>query len=327
MKSLKLSVAMNGSKWGKKPCLINPHGLPDLPCSVAEAISDTAACYALGARQFHIHSRGQDDEHVADKLWYEKYMSCFRQRFHDASICLATSRSGEVIDQIDRREQTLRTTWHKDECALLASAEEARLACLEQADQSLLPDFVTGFTATEVRIYDDTADIGHVISAQQSAVTHLFYNQLTNQLKTLKVKQELEITTSCSIDIIEKLQEENLLRTPVRIVFLPEFTPSLSGWTWDEMGKLVTRARKIIKKTGYDGDIVMGVILRPGTPDLEALRRYWLKFSVEHPEINTVRIGLEDCPVLFGKPTTNASLTKLTCTLLREFGAEITPLV
>ncbi|MCC8367507.1 3-keto-5-aminohexanoate cleavage protein [Xenorhabdus sp. PB61.4] len=325
MKSLKLSVAMNGSKWGKKPNILNSQALPDFPCSVEEALRDTKACYALGVRQFHVHSIGSNGEHVADRLWYRNYMSSFRQYFHDASICLATSRSGQVTDQIIQKEKKLRIAGYSDEYRLLAFAETARLACLE-SDASLLPDFVTGFTATEVRMYDDSTDIGHVTSAQSPAVTHLFYDQLTQKLKELKVKQEIEITTSDSIDIIEKIQNEQLLRTPIRIIILPEFTSSLSGWSWNEMETLVNKAERIIKKTGYYGDIVMGAILRPNTPNLEILRRHWLKFAVENPKISTVRIGIEDCPVLFDKPTSNESLVKVTCELLNEFGGEILPL-
>lgn len=325
MKRLKLSVALNGSKWGKGPSVLAPKGVPDLPCSVEEALQDTAVCYRLGARQFHVHSRAPGDLHVADAAWYRKFTSSFRQQFPDASLCLATSRSGEVINQISHRESILRQSGCVDECKLLAEAEKIRLACIEP-ETPFLPDYVTGFTATEVRMFDEDTDIGHVSSAQSPAVTHMFYDELTKQLHSLNIGQEIEITTRDSMDIVEKIQAEQLIRTHVRLVLLPEFTPSLSGCSRYDMSELVLRARRVIDKTGHEGDIVMGVILRPGTPHLEDIRRDWIAFAVDNPLITALRIGLEDCPVLYEQPATNESLTHSACHLINEYGGEITPL-
>jgi len=319
-KQLHLYIASIGSKWRRDVSAAVPLGLPALPYRVDEALDDAAACHALGARFFHVHSRGEHGEHLADASWYKAFARTFRQRFPDARICFATSRSGEVIDQIRSKEAELRE--RLDETDARLEAEGVRLACVASDDPAELPDLLTAFTATEVRIYAEEAEIGHVAEARDARITRDFYHRLVAAATAKHVLQEIEITTPQSIDVIERLQQEAFLRAPVSIVLLPGFTRSFP-FVPDQLAEIVRRARRVIDRNSGGGMLTLGRVLPPSTPDADGERERFVRFAVEHPHIDAIRIGLEDGPYLDGKPASNREIVLRTSALIERFGGAI----
>ncbi|MBZ5795911.1 3-keto-5-aminohexanoate cleavage protein [Burkholderia contaminans] len=319
-KQLHLYIASIGSKWRRDASAVVPHGLPALPYTVDEALEDVAACHALGARFFHVHSRGENGEHVADPAWYQAFAREFRRRFPDARICFATSRSGEVIDQIRAKESVLRE--QLDEADARLDAEGVRLACVASDDPVELPDLLTAFTATEVRIYAEDAEIGHVAEARSARITRDFYHRLVAVATAKRVLQEIEITTPQSIDVIERLQHESFLRAPVSIVLLPGFTRSFP-FVPEQLAEIVRRAHRVIERNEGGGMLTLGCVLPPATPGADGERERFVRFAVEHPHIDAIRIGLEDAPYLDGKPASNREIVLRTLALIERSGGTI----
>ncbi|RKP46068.1 3-keto-5-aminohexanoate cleavage protein [Trinickia fusca] len=319
-KQLHLYIASIGSKWRRDASATVPLGLPALPYSVDEALDDVAACHDLGARFFHVHSRGANGEHIADAAWYQAFARAFRGRFPDARICFATSRSGEVSDQIRARENELRERLGEMDAKL--DAEGVRLACLASDDAVELPDLLTAFTATEVRIYAEAAEIGHVAEARSSRITRDFYHRLVAVATAKRVLQEIEITTPESIDVVERLQQEAFLRGPVSIVLLPGFTRSFP-FVPEQLAEIARRARRVIDRNEGGGMLTLGRVLLPTTPDADEERERFVRFAVEHPHIDAIRVGLEDAPYLDGKPASNREIVLRTIASIERFGGAV----
>lgn len=320
-RKLHLYLASIGSKWRRDVSRTVPLGLPTLPYTVNEALEDAAACYELGVRFFHVHSRGLDGAHIADANWYRAFATAFRERFPGARVCFATSRSGEVSKQI-RLMQAQLIEQGLDAATAELDAEGVRLACVASDVDVELPDLLTAFTATEVRIYANEAEIGHVAEARGADVTREFYRRLVAVASVKQVMQEIEITTPQSIDVIERLQREGCLHGPISVVLLPGFTRSFP-FEARQIGEIVRRARGVIDRNPNGGMLTLGRVLLPELSQADDQRDRFVRFAIEQPAIDAIRVGLEDAPYLNGKPATNREIVLNTRERIERFGGAV----
>lgn len=319
-KELLLCAAMIGSKYVKKPSQFAPEGVPKISYTVEETLAEFVECYKAGVRFVHVHSRGSDGEHIANPMWYQSFAQQMRSQYPDVKICFATSRSGEVMHQIEAKYQSLIPQLPEIEARI--ESEMVRAACLDANEAHLLPHFLTAFTSTEVRMDDENADIGHVGGAQDSNVIKAFVNKITNLANKKNVCHEIEITTLNSINIIENLQKAAVFSTPISIVILPGFTKNFQ-FVPEVLDEVIYKAHLIIKANAGRGFITLGRILNPDLADIEDKRVEFIQYAINNPFIHAIRVGIEDGPYWNNKPSSNFEIVEKSAKLIQAFGGNV----
>lgn len=318
-RDLALYVALNGSRYSKAASNYAPQGVPYLPCTIEEIINDVKECFAAGVRLVHMHSRNRSGEHRADAKWYQRVSAILKMQYPEVKFCFATSRAGEVMGQIHDKYVLLSDLLSETDARV--ESEMLRLACLESTVNEELPHFLTAFTATEVRMSDAAADIGHIQDAQSPEVTKRFVEKTLELSKKKKVCHELEITTLGSIDIIESLQKKLGFSTPLSIVVLPGFTKEFQ-FSPSILDGILQRARQVIKNAG-EGFITLGRILPPCTENLESKRFECIEYALHHPCVDAIRVGIEDAPYWDREPSTNLELVMRTINYVMKLNGNI----
>ena len=313
-KKILIYVAINGSRYSRSPSIYAPQGVPDIPYTSEEAQRNVAECYELGARLFHVHSRAVTGEHIIDPGWYRQFITPLREKYKDLKCCFATSRSGEAMEQIKMKYQQLKNQMPFHEARV--KSELLRLGCIDAN-----PDMITAFTATEVRMGNATADIGHVTDAQPPLVIKDFFQKTISTSLKNNIKHEFEITTHDSVDMIEDLQKSMTFSNPISIVILPGFTSKFQFDT-SLLDEITLRLKKIIEKAG-GGFITLGRILHPNGLNTELKRQELIYYSYRNPYIDAIRVGIEDGPYWSDTPSTNADLVRKTIKSLKEIGGSI----
>lgn len=319
-KNLLLYLAVNGSRYSKEPSKYASKGVPGLPCTVEEVVNDVKVCAQAGVRLVHAHSRGPLGEHQADSYWYSKLSKKLRSECPQVLFCFATSRAGKVSIQINERYEKLCNILNEKEARL--QSEALRLACLEGTEARQLPHFLTAFTATEVRMEDNAADIGHVHDTQSPEIIKMFLERVFEFAKTKNVYLEFEITTLKSIHLVEKLQSEMSFTSPISLVILPGFTADFS-FSQTNLNNILPKARKIVESAG-GGIITLGRVIHPFCHDVENKRNELIQYAVEHRDVDAIRVGIEDAPYWNESPSTNLELTLQTIEKIRKYKGEIT---
>lgn len=78
---------------------------PAVPISPAEVAADAIQCYDAGARIFHIHARGADEEPRFEREYYAEMISAIRASIPGAVICVTTS--GREFREFEQRSDSL----------------------------------------------------------------------------------------------------------------------------------------------------------------------------------------------------------------------------
>jgi len=77
-----------------------------VPVTPEEVVADAVRCYAEGARIFHIHARGADQEPTYEREYYATMTRGIRAAVPDAVICVTTS--GRRYRTFEQRSDSLR---------------------------------------------------------------------------------------------------------------------------------------------------------------------------------------------------------------------------
>lgn len=319
-KNLILYAAINGSRYQRESSNFAPLGVPFIPYTVEEALDNVKHCYEAGVRLVHVHSRSDSGEHKTDPKWYQTFSQVLRSQYPDVKFCFATSRSGEVMQQIKAKYISL--VGNMPEKDARVESEMIRTACLKANNGESLPHLLTAFTATEVRMHDESADIGHVTDSQSSTIVREFFERLTTQANAKNVCHEIEITTKNSIDIVENLQEKIKFSKPISIIILPGFTKDFQ-FESAFLDKVIKKARNIIERNFGKGFVTLGRILNPLAANIESKRIETIEYAVNNPDINAIRIGIEDGPYWDKEPSTNAELATKTLSHIKKSGGDI----
>lgn len=319
-KNLILYAAINGSRYQRESSKLAPLGVPFIPYTVKEALDNVKQCYEAGIRLVHVHSRSDSGEHKVDLQWYQIFSKTIRSQYPDLKFCFATSRSGEVMEQIKAEYISLIENMSEKDARI--QSEMVRAAYLKANNKEDLPHLLTAFTATEVRMHDDNADIGHVTESQNSIIVREFFERLITHANAKNVCHEIEITTKNSIDIIENLQDKIKFSAPISIILLPGFTKDFQ-FEPDFLDNVIKKARTIIEKNFGKGFISLGRILNPLTENIEAKRIEAIEYAINNPDVNAFRIGIEDGPYWDKNPSTNAELAINTTFHIKKMGGDI----
>ncbi|GEM_PF-4597454 len=318
-KPLLIYAALTGSKYSKESNQHAPQGVPTIPYSYEEALEDAKECYRLGARLIHVHSRGNNGEHLMDTKWYSKFGQQIRKLYPDISLCFATSRTGHVAKQIGKRLQALLNSGMPEMEAFI-NAEFERIAYLETDNITSLPDYITAFTATEVKMLDNTLETGHVNDVESPEKTRQFFETLISETNKRGIKQEIEITTLNSLDLIEKTEYSTHWGQKPSIVFLPGFT-KFFPFSTETLDNMILRAKRWLDQIG-GGLITLGRVLSHNDDSISARQEY-IKYSLHNPHINAIRVGIEDSPFWGNQILSNPQLVLQTAQLIKEYGGDI----
>ncbi len=317
--SLQLYTAMSGSRFTKIPNAYAPIGVPTIPYTVNEALVDAKECYKLGVRLMHVHSRGNLGEHVMDPEWYYEFGNQIRSQCPEVKLCFASSRAGQVAETIrNRQQQLLKLGYSKEEATVKAEFE--RVGYLETKDASLYPEYITAFTATEVKMLDNNLETGHVSETQSPHETRQFFENLLTYTNSLRVKQEIEITTANSLDILDKFELKAQWNKQPSVVFLPGFTRSFP-FSPTILNHLLPRARQWLDRMG-GGLITLGRIISAGEDSILA-RQEHVEYAINNPYVDAIRIGIEDSPFYGSHVLSNPEIVKNTVQLIEQLGGKI----
>jgi uncharacterized protein (DUF849 family) len=318
-RSILIYAALTGSRYTREPNQYAPYGVPEIPYTYEEAFSDAEKCYQQGARLIHVHSRGCKGEHLVDSDWYHNFVRCIRNSYSDIRLCLATSRAGEVAQEIKKHYvDLLEKGMGKEEAAL--HAEFRRVAYLNKLGNTMLPDYVTAFTATEVKMLNNELETGHVNDITSKKTTRQFFKALIKETNEKNVKQEIEITTQDSLELLEKEEHNVTWGKEPSIVFLPGFTRSFP-FSIKTLDSMIARAREWLDQRG-GGLISLGRILSYNE-NTDFSRHEHIRYTVQNPHIDAIRIGIEDGPFWGERTLSNSQLVQKTYELIKEYGGDI----
>src|SRR5262245_13430368 len=78
---------------------------PNVPITAEEIADDVRRCFDAGARVFHIHARGQDQQPVYQKEVFAEIIQKIKQNVPAAIICVTTS--GRLYRSFEERSDVL----------------------------------------------------------------------------------------------------------------------------------------------------------------------------------------------------------------------------
>lgn len=320
--SLQIYAAITGSKFSRKPNSHAPQGIPGIPYTSAECIDDVIACYQLGAQLIHIHSRSNTGQHTMIPLWYYKFSNIVRKHCPNITLCFATSRAGQVAKQIRHRHRNLIGEGFTYQEASL-QAEFERVGYLKTDDSSLWPDYITAFTATEVKLICNELETGHVNDVLSSDETSHFFKHLLAYTNQKKIKHEIEITTPESINIFNLTEYKALWSEKPSIVILPGFTRSFH-FSPETLDVIISKSRRWLNSIG-GGHITLGRVVSSNEDSI--LARYeHVKYALNNPDIDAIRVGIEDGPFFGKRILSNSQLILKTTQIISELGGNISAL-
>lgn len=162
---------------------------PALPVTPSEIAADVARCYKAGARVFHIHARGDDEEpHYAKEIFAESVRQ-IKTQVPEAIICVTTS--GRLYKEFEQRSASLELDGDlKPELASLtlgslnfpkqASVNEPEMIqrlALRMAERGIVP---------ELEIFDfGMLDYAHYLIGRKILKPPFVFNLLLGSLGTV----------------------------------------------------------------------------------------------------------------------------------------------
>lgn len=317
---LGISVALNGAVTKR---FQNPF-LPILP---AEAVHDAVASWKEGAVLVHAHQREPySGEQFGDLKWCREFHAGLKAAVPEMVESQATSRRGLVAKQIDSANAALRMMKQWVGIDDLLQSEMIRGLAIDAE-----PDLGTLFTALETKLGGNAQD-SDIAAASYAGDTHTsfsdpvlierYYDALLSKMIEKGIVPEYEITTSAAMPTIEKLIRNGKCAERIHLIFLFGFSAKLEI-SADEFASSMDWAQRI--RSIHNGPVIVsvGAVIPPhvsagseraisdaitaGTHDY--LELFDWAFHSNVPDL--VRVGLEDCPLHWGKHVTNSELVRL----------------
>jgi hypothetical protein len=333
-----LSLATTGPSY-------SPNSFPSIPTEIDDVLLDTNRAYDLGFRFFHHHARNPETGLQFSNLKYNEIL--FRETKRNnpgALVGGATSRKGEVELQIDQRARHLRkrcggqislADLARIEVAVRAAAVEAR------------PDRITTFTPTELKLTnciseEDLAETAKGYSEltrrewSNPEVMRQYYRALRSRCVELGVAEELELTTDLAFPVIERIADDPTLGLPrnLFVLFLFGYSSRLpiNRSCFD---RALAWVDSLESRAGIRIHVTVGAAIPPhlaveterrrnqALPQGKHDIREVFEWVAESKRVDSFRVGLEDVPVMWGRPTNNIELAIHARELCSEFGIEV----
>jgi uncharacterized protein (DUF849 family) len=302
--------------------------------------------YSEGARYFHVHARNPNTGvQFANLQWYQAVLDGARAQIHPRlPFGVATSRKGEEVEATISAIREAARRRHGGAASVddWVEGELARAVGIHAC-----PDAVTSFTAPEILAGRRSLARAAIAASLASYPAHVrwtkpeivrgYYRRLREWANRLSVRQEFEITTAEAYSAIEDIASDSSLGIDrcLHVVFLFGFSSRLPisreayevalGWV-----------ESLRQATGVDARISVGVVIPPhraaahprtGGSATAGSRRYdyeqVLAWVLEDDRVDAFRVGLEDTPVLYGKPRSNAWLVRHARTLVQAAGVTV----
>ncbi len=334
------------SESGEREEVLPGHMAINMPIKPREIVADAQASYTAGSRYMHVHARNPETaRQSANPDDYARTYAGIRRHFPGILLSGPTSRKEDVGKKLDAAMAELNKLGKGASPEMIAKVELLRAKPAMDGEA----DMLTIFTEPDILSDNMLEGISEGKMSGQGrhhpdSIRH-YFGKLAKKMNKRGMGFELEITHLQGLKTVETLVDAGYLNLDnpnkkVHAVVLMGFSQGLpikKATFLEAMGRI----DDLQAKTGLHFVVSVGAVIMPKdaatTPRDRGERlpegkhdyREVIDWVVEYNEearasgavpVTIFRSGLEDTPVLYGVPQTNASLVEHVRDLLAEHG-------